>query len=46
MADNKTIKTILALILAGAAAVGLAFALKKKAPIGDFDAEINEMIES
>ena len=43
---DKTTKTIIALVLAGAASVGLAYALKKKAPIGEFDVQINEMTES
>ena len=46
MANDKTAKTLFALILAGAAAVGMAFALKKKAPPEEFDIEINEMVES
>ncbi len=43
---TKTPKTLIVLILAGAATVGLAAALKEKAPPKEFDVQINEMIES
>ena len=43
---DKNAKTIFALVLAGAASVGLAIALKKKAPPEEFDVQIDEMTES
>ena len=45
MANDKKTKVIFALALAGAASVGLAYALKKKAPAEEFDIQINEVFE-
>ena len=42
---DKTTKTIFALVLTGLASVGLAYALKKKAPPEEFCVSIGEMDE-
>ena len=45
MANDKKAKLMIVLALAGAASVGVAYALKKKAPSEEFNIQINDVFE-